>query len=186
MADETTATPVEQAAETQTPTTEQAQPDATGEKAERVFKQSEVEALIRDRLASAQRKQEEAATKARTEAERKAAEEQGQFQKLAESLKAELEAERQRARAFELAGMRRDVAAKFQLPEGLAKRLQGETLDDLEEDAQDLLASIPKPQAPNINAGNQAVGGKAQDLGGLTAQEFAARFGVRADLIGKQ
>ena len=119
----------------------------------------------------------------RAEAER--LKEQGEYQKLFEKAQADLEAERTRARALELAGMRRDVAAKFQLPDGLAKRLQGETLEDLEKDAQDLLASIPKPAAPNINAGNAPTPGQSQNyLGGLTKQEFAARFGVRADLLG--
>ena len=61
MADETT-TQAEQGA--QDPKGEHAQPDATGEKAERVYKQSEVEALIRDRLANMQRKADEAAKKA--------------------------------------------------------------------------------------------------------------------------
>lgn len=172
--------------ETQTPTHEQAQPDATGEKAERMFTKAEVEALVRDRLAGAQRKADEQAAKARADAEAKALREQGEYKTLYEKLQAELDAERQRTRELELAGLRRDVAAKFQLPDGLARRLQGETLEELEADAQDLLAAIPKPQAPNINAGNAPANVGVSHLGGLSPQEFAARFGVRADLLGKQ
>ena len=182
---EAQAAPVEQ--EAQTPTQPQAQPDATGEKAERMWTKAEVEALVRDRLANAQRKAEEAADKARQEAEAKALKEQGEYQKLFEKAQAELDAERQRARALELQALRRDVAQKFQLPDALAKRLQGETQEELERDAQDLLAAIPKPAAPDINAGNAPQGNAPRSwLGGLTEQEFAARYGVRADLLGKQ
>ena len=166
--------------EAQTPTPEQAQPDATGEKAERTFTKAEVEAMVRDRLASAQRKAEEAANKARTEAERKAAEEQGEYKKLADSLKAELEAERQARKALELAGLRRDTAARYSLPAALADRLRGETADELDADAQELLKSLPKPAAPNINAGD-APGQTAKLPGGMTEasiREQATRLGV--------
>lgn len=176
--------PVEQ--DTQTPTPEQAQPDATGEKAERTFTKAEVEALVRDRLASAQRKAEEAANKARQEAEAKALKEQGEYKTLYEKLQSELDAERQRAHGLEVAALRRDVAAKHQLPPALVDRLRGETLEELDADAQELVKALPKPTAPNINAGNANGNGSAPAwLGGLSAQEFAARFGVRADLLGK-
>jgi hypothetical protein len=177
MADETPV--VEQGA--QTPTTEQAQPDATGEKAERTFKQSEVEALVRDRLASAQRKADEAAKKAAADAEAKALKEQGEYKTLYEKLQAELEQERTRAKALEVAGMRRDVAARLQLPVGLVDRLRGETMEDIEADAAALLAALPKPTAPNINAGNGSGAGGATLPGGLTEasiREQATRLGV--------
>lgn len=171
--------------EAQETTPEQAQPDATGEKAERVFTKAEVEALVRDRLASAQRKAEEAAKKAQADAERKAAEQQGEYQKLYERAAAELEAERQRSKALELAGLRRDVAAKHQLPAALVDRLRGETLEELDADAQELVKALPKPTAPDINAGQGVQKGSQNFLGGLSTQEFAARFGVRPDLVGK-
>lgn len=180
MADQEAAPVAAVEQEAQTPTPEQAQPDATGEKAERTFTKAEVEAMVRDRLASAQRKAEEAANKARTEAERKAAEEQGEYKKLADSLKAELEAERQARKAAELAGLRRDTAAKYSLPAALADRLRGETADELDADAQELLKSLPKPAAPNINAGD-APGQPAKLPGGMTEasiREQATRLGV--------
>ena len=180
MAD-TEATPVAVEQEAQTPTHEQAQPDATGEKAERTFTKAEVEALVRDRLASAQRKAEEAANKARTDAERRAAEEQGEYKKLADSLKAELEQERQRAKSLEITGLRRDVAARKNLPAGLVDRLRGESLEEIEADADLLIANLPKPAAPNINAGD--AGGKTPTLpGGITEadlRERAVRLGVK-------
>ncbi len=153
MADETT-TQVEQGA--QDPKGEHAQPDATGEKAERVYKQSEVEALIRDRLASMQRKSEEAAKKAAADAERKAAEDQGKWKELAEKYQAEAETERQRAQAASLAVLRRDVAARLNVPAVLADRIVGDTPEEMEADARQLLSGLPKAGTPTANAGNGA------------------------------
>lgn len=187
MADEATVQAEAQAPEATEPTTQQGtQPDATGAKSERVFTQSELENIVRERLQREQRKATEAADKARIEAERRAAEEQGQFQKLAESLKAELDAEKARAKAFEVAAFRKDAAAKHSLPAAFADRLRGETAEEIDADAAELVKALPKPTAPNINAGNANGNGSAPAwLGGLSAQEFAARFGVRADLLGK-
>ena len=183
MADEATVQAEAQAPEA---TEQGTQPDATGAKSERVFTQSELENIVRERLQREQRKATEAADKARIEAERRAAEEQGQFQKLAESLKAELDAEKARAKAFEVAAFRKDAAAKHSLPAAFADRLRGETAEEIDADAAELVKALPKPTAPNINAGNANGNGSAPAwLGGLSAQEFAARFGVRADLLGK-
>ncbi len=154
----------------------------------RTFSQADLDRIVTERLAKEKAKTEAVLKRAQDDAERKAAEEQGRYQELYTKVQAELEAERNRARAAELANMRRDTAAKFGLPDGLAKRLQGETPEELERDAQDLLADLPKPAAPNINAGNAPgnTGAGKSYLGGLSEQEFAARFGVRADLLSKQ
>jgi hypothetical protein len=147
----------------------------------KTFTQTELDAIVTERLQRAQRKAEEQANKARTEAERKAQEEQGQYQKLAESLKAELEQERTRAKALELAGLRRDVAARRNLPAGLVDRLRGETEQEIDADAEALLAALPKPAAPNINAGD-ASAASPKLPGGMTEaalKEQAVRLGVR-------
>jgi hypothetical protein len=178
MADATAAPAAEIEQGAQTPTPEQAQPDATGEKAERTFKQSEVEALIRERLASAERKSAESARKAAADAEAKALKEQGEYKTLYEKMQAELEQERTRAKALEVAGMRRDVAARLQLPVGLVDRLRGETMEDIEADAAALLAALPKPSAPNINAGNGSGKGGAGVLSDDELEQKAARLGV--------
>lgn len=179
MSDEATA--VQQDA---TPAPTDAQPTGAepGQKTEaaKTFTQEQVDALIKDRLQREARKAEEAATKARTEAERKAAEEQGEFRKLAESLKAELEQERQRARTLEIAGIRRDVASRLNLPAGLVDRLRGDTEDEITADAQALIAALPKPPPPNINAGDAAGAGKTLPAG-LTEDSIrqqAVRLGV--------
>ncbi len=188
MADEATAVEGQAPDAPTTDTTTQAgtQPDATGKPSERVFTQAELETIVKERIQREQRKATEAADKARIDAERKAAEEQGQYQKLAESLKAELEAERLRAKGLEVAALRRDAATKHQLPAAFADRLRGETAEEIDADAQELVKALPKPTAPNINAGNAPAAAGQSYLGGLTPQEFGARFGVRPDLLGKQ
>lgn len=189
MADEAT----QQAVEQQAPETKQ-DAQATGAEpgqqteAPRTFSQADLDRIVAERLERAERKAAEKAEKARADAEAKALKEQGEYQKLFEKAQAELEQERQARKAAELAGMRRDVAAKHQLPAALVDRLRGETLEELDADAQELVKALPKPTAPNINAGNapSSLGAGATWLNGLTEQEFAARMGVRADLLGKQ
>jgi hypothetical protein len=180
MADEAQAVPVEAAVEAQDAQPTGAEP-GTKTEAAKTFTQTELDAIVTERLQRAQRKAEEATAKARTEAERKAQEEQGQFQKLAESLKAELEQERQARKAAELAGLRRDVAARRNLPAGLVDRLRGETEQEIEADAEALLAALPKPQAPNINAGD-ASSTSPKLPGGISEEALkqqAVRLGVK-------
>lgn len=161
--------------------------DATGKQAEttgKTFTQAEVDALITQRLERARKSAEDAANKARTEAERKAAEQQGEYQKLYEAAKAELTAAEQKAQALELATMRRDVAEKFSVPAALAGRLQGTTVEELEADAKALVAALPKPPPPNLNAS----GGGLPPSSGMSEQEriaTAARLGVSPKYFGK-
>jgi hypothetical protein len=166
--------------DTQTPTPEQAQPDATGEKAERTFTKAEVEALVRDRLASAERKSAESARKAAADAEAKALKEQGEFRTLYEKEQARAQELEQRAKALEIAGIRRDVAARLQLPVGLVDRLRGDTEDEITADAQALLAVLPKPPPPNINAGDTSAKGKPSLIDGMDIDNLAARLGISA------
>jgi hypothetical protein len=181
MADEAQAVPaVEAAVEAQDAQPTGADP-GTKTEAAKTFTQTELDAIVTERLQRAQRKAEEQTAKARTEAERKAQEEQGEYKKLADSLKAELEQERTRAKALELAGLRRDVAARRNLPAGLVDRLRGETEQEIDADAEALLAALPKPQAPNINAGDAS--SKTPSLPGgfseASLKEQAVRLGVR-------
>lgn len=69
-----------------------------------------------------------------TEAER--------YKKEAEELKAELARER-------VGRMRLQVAAEYNLPEALANRLQGESLEDMKADAEQLAKLLPKPKKEN-------------------------------------
>lgn len=120
------------------------------------FTQADLDRILGERLAKEKQRTEAAAQKAREEAERKAAEEQGKFQELYQGTLAQLEKLAAEKRALEAAAMRREVAAKVNLPAALIDRLQGETADELEADAKALLAALPKPAAPNINAGSPA------------------------------
>ncbi len=155
----------------------------------RTFTQADLDRIVTERLGKEKARNEAAIKKAAEEAERKAAEEQGKYQELYTKVQADLEAERQRAHALEVAGIRRDVAQRHNLPAALVDRLRGEDEATIEADAKELLKALPKPAAPDINAGSGAVaqgaGGKSY-LGGLSEQEFAVRFGVRPDLLGKQ
>ena len=144
---------------------EQAQPEAeqptAGETAgtqpaQRMFTQAELDAKVHERLEIEKRRGLEAAERVRKDAERIAAEQQGEYEKLYQATLTDLENERSTRRALEAAAMRREVAAKVNLPAALVDRLQGETADELEADAKALIAALPKPAAPNINAGSPA------------------------------
>lgn len=175
-----TGTPV--STETPTPTTEHATPDATGQ-SERMFKQSEVEALIRDRIAKANSKADEAARKATEAAERKAAEEQGKFQELYQRTLTELETERQQRRSTELLMLKRDIGSRFGLPAALVDRLQGEDEDSITADAKALSQAIPKVQAPNINSAATTPVSTKQTMADDVMREKATRYGVSPELF---
>lgn len=168
--------------ESATPTTEQAIPDATGT-SERMFKQSEVEALIRERIAKANSKADEAARKATEMAERKAAEEQGKFQELYQRTLTELETERAQRRATELLMLKRDIGGRFGLPAALVDRLQGEDEDTLIADAKALAAVLPKATAPNINSAATAPVSAKSSLPDDVMREKATRYGVSPELF---
>ncbi len=168
--------------DTPTPTPEQATPDATGT-SERMFKQSEVEALIRERIAKANVKAESLAVKAREDAERKAAEEQGKFQELYQRTLTELETERTQRRATELTMLKRDIGAKFGLPSALVDRLVGEDEETIAADAKTLSQAIPKAQAPNINSAATTPVSAKQALPDDVMREKATRYGVSPELF---
>lgn len=169
--------------EVTTEPTETAQPDATGQKAERTFTQAEVESLIRDRIAKANSKADEAARKATEAAERKAAEEQGKFQELYQRTLTELETERTQRRATELTMLKRDIGAKFALPAALVDRLQGEDEDAITADAKALSQAIPKAQAPNINSAVTTPLSAKSTLPDEVLREKATRYGVSPELF---
>lgn len=155
-----------------------------GEKTEKTFTQAELESIVKERLDRANAKAEKAAQAAREDAERKAAEEQGEFKQLYEKTLAELEAERNAVRKMELDSMRRNVAQEYGLPPQLASRLQGETEEEMATDAKTLAEALPKPSAPNINAGS-GNGAQPTTSLGIDPDEFAAIYGVSVDSVKK-
>lgn len=155
-----------------------------GEQPQRTFTQAEVDALIKDRLDRAAKKSEEQQRRAQEEAQRRAAEQQGEYKSLYEKVQAELEQTRNEAKAATVAATRRLVAQRLGLSDKVAERLVGETEEELMADAEALLGELPKPQkppAPNINAANgdgRVPTPQTDKLGGLTPQEFAARYNL--------
>ncbi len=127
--------------------------DATGQTAEKTFTQADVNRIVKERLEREQGKAEQLAQKAREEAEAKALAEQGKYKELFEKQQKDLEAAAARVKAMELQSLRQTVAAKVGLPVAFVDRLRGETEAEIETDAKSILAIIPKPTAPNINAG---------------------------------
>ena len=148
---ETVTTP---ATETVTEPTNPAPVPETGKSAEDRIKDMEAALKKANTEAAKYRKAAEA-----IEAERKAKEEAelSETEKLRKRA-AELEAELKAAR---IATLQRDAAAKHSLPAELASRLKGETLEELEADANTLAELLPKAQAPHVkptNPGNNASG----------------------------
>jgi len=166
MSDETTTT-AEGGQDTGTAT-------ETNSGGERTFTQADLDRIVSERLAKEKQRSEQFAAKARHEAERKAAEEQGQWKTLAEQYKTEAETALKQAQAASLAVLRRDVAAKMSVPPVLADRLTGTTADELEADAKQLMASLPKPPLPNANAGSGAGRAGATDGKNMNAYIRAA------------
>jgi hypothetical protein len=141
--------------------------DAPGPKAgaadEKKFTQTELDALIQERLERAEKKAKADAEKAAAAAEAKALAEQGKYKELYEQEKAAREEAESKRRALELSALRRKVAEDVKLPTALADRIRGETEEEIRADAKELLAALPKPAAPNINngAGGQQGNGKS-------------------------
>lgn len=165
-----------------------ATPDATGQKAEaeRKFTQAELDGIVRERIERERRKADEAVKKAADAAEAKRLAEAGEYKTIAEKLQAELDAERSRAKALELAALKRTAAEKAGLPVALADRLQGEDAESLEQDARAVLAALPKPAAPNINAAQGNGGGLPGGVSEEALREQAIQLGVRPDLYVQQ
>ncbi len=176
MSDETSGT-AEQEAQT-TPTAGEHQPEPQAQP-ERTFTQADVDRIINERLAKERTKAESMAQKAREEAERKAAEEQGKYQELYERAQKQAADLQAQLHATEIASIKREVAARLNMPSALANRLQGEDEASIEADAKALMAALPKPAAPNINSGTG--NGAAPAAGGMSEaekKELAARLGV--------
>lgn len=126
--------------------------DVTGQTTDKTFTQADVDRIVKERLQREQGKAEQLAQKAREEAEAKALAEQGKYKELFEKQQADLQAAADRVKALELQTLRNNVATKVGLPAAFVDRLRGETEAEIEADAKSILAIIPKPTAPNINA----------------------------------
>ena len=86
--------------------------------------------------------------------------------------RADLEVENKRLKTESL---KQSIATKLGLPESLALRLQGETPEEIEKDAKEILETLPKKTAVNINATNPGAGAVV----GETDDERGRRLGTR-------
>lgn len=148
------------------------------------FTQDDVDRIVRERLDRERKRAEESAAKAAAEIERKSAEEQGEYKKLYEKLQADIAARDAEIDRMQKASWRGQAAKEVGLPDALVARIQGDTLDDMLKDAGELLKAIPKPVAPNINAGGG--NGNTPRAGSMSEpemQEFAARYGLSVESV---
>lgn len=123
------------------------------------------------------------AEKAAEAAARQAAEAQGKYKELYEAELQKAQAAEARAKAAELAGLRSKVGAKYQLPEALAGRLQGESEEALEADAKTLAAALPKaPAETDAEAGLNPHSPQA-GLNDEQLRELAAVYGVSFEYL---
>lgn len=136
---------------------------------ERTFTQADLDRIVTERLAKERQRSEAQTAKARADAERKAAEEQGEWKKLAEQYRTEAAQAAEEAKHARLAVTRRDIAARLNVPVALADRLRGDTPEEIEADAKQLIASLPKSGTPTANAGNGAKQPGAGDARNMNA-----------------
>ena len=94
----------------------------------------------------------------RAEQERREAE-MSEMDKL--KLKAEM-AEKELAET-RLSLLKREVAAKFEMPEILIPRIMGTTKEELEADAEKLMTELPKPKPATVSATNPKTGSIPQE-----------------------
>ena len=106
------------------------------------------------------------------EAEQKTKEAQMSEIEKANAKTAQLEAENKRLKTESL---KTSIAAKLGLPESLALRLQGETPAEIEADAKEIMETLPKKTAVNINVTNPGAGAVV----GETDDEKGRRLGTR-------
>lgn len=144
------------------------------------FTQAELEAIVKDRLAREQRKGQEAADKARQDAEAKALAEQGKYKELADGHAAKIAELEPKAQRYE-AALRAQVAElRKDLPEHITALLDkmdaAEQLEYLATNRAKLIAT-PAAQAaqtaPNINAGGS---GRSEPDPKAREQELRQRF----------
>lgn len=184
------ATKTEQASDvqatTQTTTTPaveaNAKPEMTLEDAMRELREARKEA-------AKYRTEKKTVEQAQAEAQRKQDEERGEFKKLYEAAKAELEAARVAAKTAEAKALRLKVGGEFGLPEVLSARLVGETEEEMRADAEAVKSALPKPQPPTFSndAGNGKGGGQAlSSIGGKSPEQFAATYGLNPQHVPKQ
>jgi len=129
------------------------------------------------------RKAAQEADRLRQEAETAVMAEQGKYRELYEKAQAQAAKLEADLKDREMALLRQQVAISKRLPSPLADRLRGETLEELEADADAILQAIPKPAAPSLDG---RAGGNGTASAAVTDEEIeqlAARWRVKPEHI---
>ena len=138
-----------------------------------------------DKMAAALKEaNKEAAARRKRLEELEAAEAKRKEAEMTETEKATKKAQELEAKlkAYELAEMQRAAADKAGLPAQLAKRLQGNTPEELEADAKALAETLPKPTKQTAAVTNPGANGQQ---GETDAQKKARLYGGDIDIWGK-
>lgn len=186
MPDETTTTTTAEATKSndatqaaQTTVTPPADASGPNSGSDRTFTQADLDRIVNERLERERSKAQKDAAKAQADAEAKVLAEQGKYKELFEKQQADLQTAQAEAKSASLKILQRDAAAQTSLPAPLAERLKGETLEELVADAKSILAALPKPAAPNINASNGAGGAPGPgQMSDAEKAEIAAIYNV--------
>lgn len=162
---------------------ENTQPEQSGEQPK--FTQSQLDAILKDRLAREEKKRAEAAEKAKREATEQELKEKQEWQKIAEAKEAEAKTLQQQLNELTHKQLQADIAAKVGLPSVLATRLQGNTPEELEADAKALLETLPKAESKQKSPGLHPTnpGGTDKDPN-LTAQQLIQKLYGEHDIWG--
>lgn len=129
----------------------------------------------------------EKAAKEQAEAEQKRLAEANEYKTLWEKAQAEAAQQAEARIDAERKALRLQVvAATPGFPTKWADRLRGNTLEEMQADAKELMADLPKPSAPNANGapgdGSAPRAGQGWwERAGLTKEEAAARLGILPD-----
>lgn len=159
----------------QTAATEQvARPEMTLDAALKELKEARAEAAKYRTTAKA-------TEKAKAEAEEKALKEQGEYKKLYEKAQADLKAAADELTKVQRAELQRKVAEKVGLTANLAKRIAGETEAEMEADAREMLAGLPKTIVGND--ANKGVSGAPTNLNGHTKEQLGAFLNINSKYL---
>lgn len=153
------------AASTATGTTGRATDDAGGDEA--VYSKSDLDRIIRQRLADEKDRERKRADEIKRKAEIEAQQKNGDWEKVAKTVeaqkdaeiaehKAEIEALKAQIADRELSLIRERVGAKYQIPAQLIPRLRGEDEASIEADAKALVKVLGTREAPNPETGRGA------------------------------
>ena len=122
---------------------------------EKSFTQAELDKIIADRLARAEKKREEAVQKERDEAERKRLEEAQEYKTLAEQYKSELETLKLDAVKAKKESLLTQAGYSGEQVALLSKLVDGDTDEDMAESIETLKSTVPpKPKYVDPSAGN--------------------------------